>query len=192
MAYIMTSKQLLLIASIVSVLGLSACSTPAPPYAVSIPNVQTLKNATTSGIAVGEFTAQASAANNESISIRGNPMVSAQGTFSKYLQSALVQELTEARLLDPKSNVQIAAVLLKNDISAAGFITASAEIEARFSVTNSGTVTFDKVKRATVEWDSNFLGAIAIPRAQQNYPGLVMALLKELYADKDFATALKK
>ncbi len=188
----MTSRRFLFAVSVLAILGLGACSTPAPPYAVSIPNVQALKSASTSGVAVGEFGAQGSAANNETISIRGNPLVAAQGTFSKYLQNAVIQELTEARLLDPKSSVQITAVLIKNDISAAGFITASAEIEAKFSVTNGGKVTFDKLIRATIEWDSNFLGAIAIPRAQQNYPNLVTALLKELYADKDFVAALKK
>ncbi len=188
----MTPRLLLVGMSILAMLGLSACSTPAPPYAVSIPNVQALKSATASGVAVGEVSAQDSAANNDSISIRGNPMVSPQGTFSKYLQNALIQELTEARLLDPKSSVQITAILVKNDISAAGFITASAEIEAKFSVSNSGKLVFEKLKRATVEWDSNFVGMIAIPRAQQNYPGLVSALLKELYADTDFVNALKK
>lgn len=119
-------------------------------------------------------------------------MVSAQGTFSKYLQNAIIQELTEARLLDPKSSVQLTAVLIKNDISAAGIISASGEIEAKFTITNGGKVTFGKVIRATTEWDSNFLGAIAIPRAQQNYPNLVTELLKQLYADRDFVAALKK
>ena len=192
MGYAMTSKQIMLIVSVLMLLALTACSTPAPHYAVSIPNVQALKSATTSGVGVGEFTAQGSAANNETISIRGSPMVSAQGTFSKYLQNAIIQELTEARLLDPKSSVQITAVLIKNDISAAGVISASGEIEANFSITNGGKVTFDKVIRATTEWDSNFLGAIAIPRAQQNYSNLVTVLLKQLYADRDFVAALKK
>ena len=188
----MSSTRILQIVFVMSMLALTACSTPAPHYAVSIPNVQVLKSATSTGVAVGEYGAQGAAANNESISIRGNPMVSPKGTFSKYLQNAIIQELTEARLLDPRSNVQITAVLLKNDIRAAGFITASAEIEAKFSVSNNGKVMFDKVKRATIEWDSNFVGMIAIPRAQQNYPNLVTALLKELYADNDFTSALKK
>lgn len=185
-------KKILLLVISVAALGLTACSTPAPPYAVSIPNVQAIKSAASSSLAVGEFGAQGSAANNESISIRGNPMVSASGTFAKYLQNAIVQELTEARLLDPNSTMKITAVLLKNDISAAGILTASAEIEARFAVTKVDKTVFEKIKRARIEWDSNFLGAIAIPRAQQNYPNLVSALLKELYADQDFVAALKK
>jgi hypothetical protein len=108
----MFTKKILLLVISVAALGLTACSTPAPPYAVSIPNVQAIKSAASSPLAVGEFGAQGSAANNESISIRGNPMVSASGTFAKYLQNAIVQELTEARLLDPNSTMKITAGLL--------------------------------------------------------------------------------
>lgn len=172
--------------------ALAGCAIQAPPYALSIPNVQALKSGANGGVAVGEFTADGSAANNESISIRGSPLVSPQGTFARYLQDALVQELTEARLLDSNSDVQIGAVLLKNDISAAGFNTASAEIEARFIVNRAGKPVFDKVKRVAIEWDSHFVAAMALPRAQQNYPRLVSTLLAKLYEDNEFFAAIKK
>jgi hypothetical protein len=170
---------------------LAGCSTPAPPYAVSIPNVQTLKNSNAAPVSVGEVTAQPSV-NNDSIGVRANSMNSPKGTFAKYLQDALSQELADAKLLDPKSDIQVTAVLTKNDISAAGFITNSAIIAARFTVKRGGKVTFDKVKEATTQWDSNFIGAIAIPRAIQNYPTVVTALLKQLYEDKEFSDAIKK
>jgi hypothetical protein len=171
--------------------ALIGCATQAPPYALSIPNVQSLKSGANGGVAVGEFTADGSNANNESISIRGNPLVSPHGTFSKYLQDALVQELTEARLLDNKSDLQISAVLLKNDIST-GIGTASAEIEARFIVNRAGKTVYNKVKHAAIEWDSHFAAMVAIPRAQQNYPRLVSTLLTKLYEDNEFFTAIKK
>jgi uncharacterized lipoprotein YajG len=188
----MKEKILLLIAIIVTIITVTGCSTPAPTYSVSIPNLQTLRDANLAQVAVGEVTATGSAANNESISVRANSMVSPQGTFAKYLQNALVQELSDARLLDPKSDIKITAVLLKNDISAGGFITNSAEMEVQIAVSKAAQKTFDKVKKAKIEWDSNFIGAIAIPRAMQNYPRLVETLLKELYADKDFLSSLKK
>ncbi len=170
---------------------LAGCSTPAPPYSVSIPNVQSLKNSNGAPVSVGEVTSQ-SPANNDSIGLRGNSMNSPKGTFAKYLQDALSQELADAKLLDPKSDIRVTAVLTKNDISAAGFITNSAVIAARFTVKRGDKVAFDKVKEATTEWDSNFLGAIAIPRAIQNYPTVVTALLKQLYEDKEFADSIKK
>jgi hypothetical protein len=187
----MNYKALCIIPLLTALLTLVGCSTPAPPYSVSIPNVQTLKNSNAASVAVGEFSAQPPA-NNESIGVRANSMNSPKGTFAKYLQDALIQELTDAKLFDPKSEIQVSAVLTKNDISAAGFITNSAEIGARFTVKRAGKVTFDKVKVATTQWDSNFIGAIAIPRAIQNYPNVVTALLKQLYEDKEFLEAIKK
>jgi curli biogenesis system outer membrane secretion channel CsgG len=174
-----------------SALLLVACATPAPNYGVVIANVQKLKESGAKPTSVGEFTAQSSAANNETISIRGNPMSSPKGTFSAYVRDALVAELTEARLLNPTSTTQVSAVLVKNDISAAGFVTANAEIEVRFVVRQGATVRYDAIKRATIEWDSNFLGGIAIPRAHANYPRLVSTLLADLYSDPAFLAALK-
>jgi hypothetical protein len=186
----MKIKMFLLV--LLSSVILSACSTPAPNYSISIPSVQKIKLSGAEPTSVGEFTSQSSSANNETISIRGNPMVSPKGTFAGYVQNALITELTEAKIFDPKSATKISATLIKNDISAAGFITASGEIEARFVVSRGTTMVFDKIKRATIQWDSSFLGAVAIPRAQENYPKLVTALLNELYADDAFFTALKK
>ena len=177
--------------AIASLSFVGACSTPAPPYAVSIPNVQALKLANAAPISVASFSALPGA-NNESIGVRANTMVSGSGTFAKYIENALIQELTDARLLDPKADVKIGAVIIKNDISAGGFITNSAEIEARFTVTQANAVKFEKVKRAQISWDSSFLGAVAIPNAIQKYPVIVTELLKELYADKEFIAAIKK
>jgi hypothetical protein len=170
---------------------LAGCSTPAPQYIISIPHVQALKTSGAKATATTPFKAEGSAANNETIGIRGNPMNSAKGTFAAYLEDAITQELTEAKIFNPSANTKISAVLLKNDISAAGIVTASGEIEARFTVMRGDKVAFNKVKRATTTWDSHFLGAIAIPNAQQNYPKLVQALLKQLYDDNEFFAALK-
>jgi len=57
-------------------------------------------------------------------------MVPAQGSYAKYLQDALSQELAEANLLDPKSKVKVSATLLKNDIDAQWVHYRSGMIEA--------------------------------------------------------------
>jgi hypothetical protein len=187
----MNLKLVLSLVAASALVVLTGCSTPAPPYSVSIPNVQTLKNTNSAAVGVGEFTAQRPA-NNDSIGIRAGSMTSPKGTFAAYVQDALTQELAEAKLFDAKSGIQVTAVLTKNDISGAGIITNSAEIEARFTVKRGGNVVFDKVKAARTEWESSFAGPIAIPRAMQNYPNVVSALLKQLYDDKDFVDAIKK
>lgn len=119
-------------------------------------------------------------------------MESSVGTdYAAYLADALQKELKLAGKLDPSSKLEISGQLLKNDISAAGIITNSGEIEARFVVKNDGVQRYDQVKRAELSWDSSLLGAIAIPRAQQQYPVIVQKLLALLWGDASFQEALK-
>ena len=180
---------LLALLAIFSCLG--GCSLVAPKYTLSVNHVQTLRDAGPASVKVGAISAQGDEAHDQSISLRGSAMHSPYGTYARYLQEALTQELREANILDPNAQVEISAVVLKNDIHAAGFVTASADIEARFQVTRAGQTTFDKIKSAHLEWDSSFIGGIAIPRAQQHYPQVVSALLEQLYADREFLQALK-
>ncbi|HRK57372.1 MAG TPA: hypothetical protein PLQ67_07610, partial [Burkholderiaceae bacterium] len=112
------------------VLGLSACAISAPPYVVSVENIQTLKSADAKGAAVDQFSASAAGANNDAISLRGTSLSAGSGGYAAYLQKAITQELMEAGLLDQQSKVRIAATLIKNDIHAAGIRTANAEIAA--------------------------------------------------------------
>jgi hypothetical protein len=42
-----------------------------------------------------------------------------------------------------------------------------------------------------MSWDSSFVGAIAIPRAQQQYPMIVQKLLATLWGDAKFLDSLK-
>jgi len=101
---------------VVATFVLGACASTAPNYALSIPHVEKLKDSGASPVSVDQFSAQGKDANDASISIRGGHMVPAQGSYAKYLQDALSQELAEANLLDPKSKVKVSATLLKNDI----------------------------------------------------------------------------
>lgn len=171
--------------------ALAGCSISAPKYTPVVGNVQLLRDAGEARVKVGAVTAQGKDAHDESIGLRGSPMRSPYGSYSSYLREALTQELREAQLLDANASIEIGAELLKNDVDASGFIKASADIEARFKVIRAGTTAYDRVKSARIEWDSNFIGAVAIPRALERYPELVTALLKQLYADKDFLAALK-
>ena len=42
-----------------------------------------------------------------------------------------------------------------------------------------------------MSWDSSFMGAVAIPKAQQQYPLIVQKLLTMIWTDADFQAALK-
>lgn len=177
------------LAALASVLLASGCAMQAPRYQPSIDNVEALK-ATPRSLAVGTFTVQAGT--SPSIGLRGSSMNSPIGSdYAAYLADALRQELMLAGKLDAKSMIEVSGQLLKNDIAAGGIVTNSAEIEARFVVKNSGVSRFDKIKRAESSWESSFIGAVAIPKAQQQYPLIVQKLLTSLWSDPDFQAALK-
>ena len=159
-------------AVLVAVLA-SGCAMQAPRYQPSIGNVELLKKAP-APVAVGAFTVQANGAGVTSIGLRGSGMTSPVGAdYAAYLAEALQQELQLAGKLDAKSKIVVSGLLLKNDISAAGFSTNSGEMEAQFTVLNDGKEQYRATKRAELSWDSSFLGGIAIPKAQQQYPLIV-------------------
>lgn len=183
-----------LLVSGVGLVVLSACSTVAPKYVPTPDNVNRLRDVGADSIKLGAFQADpASAGAVNSLSIRGGSYVSPyEGSYVNYLKEALRAELNDARLLDPSASVEIAGVLVRNELNAAGFSTANALIEARFTVKRGDQVRYDKVKSAKYEWESSFVGGIAIPRAQQNYPVVVQKLLADLYLDPEFVLAIKK
>lgn len=169
----------------------SGCALQTPSYTPSIDHVETLKK-TATPVALGAFTVQAGATGGSSIGLRASPMSSSVGSdYAAYLADALRQELVLAGKLDPKSGLVISGLLLKNDIAAGGLSTNSGEIEARFTVTQDGRERYNRSKRASQSWESSFLGSVAIPKAQQQYPLLVQQLLTELLADAEFLAALK-
>jgi len=170
----------------------SACSTVAPQYSASIENVQLLKDAGIAASKVGKFESSPNPANANPISLRGSSMQSPYGnSYGLYLAEAIKQELMLAGKLNPDAGIEIGGTLLKNDIDTSGFSVASGDIEARFIVRKGDIVRYDKVKTVHREWESSFAGAVAIPRAQQEYPRVVQQLLSVLYADIDFLGALK-
>jgi hypothetical protein len=169
----------------------AGCAMQAPPYQPALDNVEILKK-NASPAALGSFTVQAGGEGVVSIGLRGSPMRSPVGNdYAAYLANALSQELQLAGKLDPKSKIVITGLLLKNDIAAGGISTNSGEIEAQFTVLNDGQERYRATHKAQMSWDSSFIGAVAIPRAQQQYPLMVQKLLGQLMADARFQAALK-
>lgn len=173
--------------------GVSAgCAQVAPPYAVSVDNVQRLRDSGAGKARVGRFESAPGLATNEAISLRGAPLTSpVGGTFTAYLEEALRTELRAARLFDDAASVEIGGVLMKNLVDISGISQGEAEIEARVIVRRAGSTRFDKVKRARVTFESSFAGAIAVPKGVQAYGDVAQSFLGAVYADADFLAALK-
>jgi hypothetical protein len=171
---------------------LHGCAMQAGNFAPSIDNVEVLKRSGAAGVALGSFAVRAGMDGASSISLRGNPMASPVGPdYAAYLGDALRQELLLAGKLDPRSDIVISGTLLRNDIAAGGISTKSGEVEARFVVRRGDQLRYEGSKRVQLSWESSFAGAVAVPKAQQQYPVLVQQLLAQLYADAQFMAALR-
>jgi len=171
---------------------LVGCAGPAPNYAPSIDNVETLKKIEGASVKTGTIGVTAGMPGSAALNLRANTMTSPVGkNYGDYIAAALRQELELAKLYNPQSGVEISGTLIKNNIDAGGISTNAGQIEARFVVTANGQVRFDKVKRIERKWESSFAGAVAIPLAASNYPPMVQSLIAALVSDPDFVKAIR-
>ena len=174
------------------VILLVGCASPAPNYGPLIDNVETIKRSGAEPAKVENLTVTVGLEGGNSLSLRANSMTSPVGSnFGDYIAAALRSELELAKLHNPQSAVVISGVLLKNNINAGGISTNDGQIEVRFIVKRGDQVRFDKIKQINYEWESSFVGAIAIPAARNAYPVMVQKLITQLVTDPDFVKALK-
>jgi hypothetical protein len=171
-------------------LALAACvSPPAPKYQPAISNTELLLKEHAK-LGVGKFSA-AAGVSNRSLGVRGSELNGgADGTFSTYLHDAVISELQTSARYDASSELQISGILTRNEISA-GIRTGTASVGAEFALTRNNQVCFKKTLVGEHEWESSFMGAVAIPAAFNNYPTAVQKLLGVLFADPDFVAAVR-
>lgn len=189
----MISPTLFRIPALAAVVLLAGgCAMQAPRYQPSIDNADVLKKAAIQPVAVGSFTVQAGGEGVTAIGLRGSSMTSPVGNdYAAYLADAIAQELKLAGRLAPDATLAVSGLLMRNDIAAGGFSTNSGDMQARFTVRRGAEVRYDEVKRAELSWESSFIGAVAIPKAQQQYPMIVQKLLADLFGDAKFQAALR-
>lgn len=180
-------KNIITIAALT--LLISACSMQAPPYNPSMENIQTIKLTKINKVNVGIIT---SSKELNSISLRGSSMHSPiEKSYGTYLSKALEEELKLAKLWSGVSSSVITGKVLTNDVDISSFTTGASEISANFVVTRDAKVIYNDVISAKVEFESSFMGAIAIPNGQASYVNLVQKLIKTLFEDDKFIAALK-
>lgn len=163
-------------------------STPATTYQPGVDNTERLL-AGRGEAAVGRFDA-AAGVENRSLNMRGSALKGGRdGTFSTYLQDAVVRELQEAGRYREGASVVIGGTLLDNRLNAASG-TGTARVSAEFIVTRDGQRVYARTFEVENRWESSFMGAIAIPAAIQGYSATVQKLLGELFADPEFRRAM--
>lgn len=175
----------------ICLLATGCVSMPAPAYQPGISNTEVLLHGKSS-LAVEAMDA-ANGVNNKSLSVRGSSLKGgSDGTFSTYLQEALVAELKTAGRYGPGSSTRIDGTLVKNQLDGGAIKTGTAVVGAHFVVTQSGAAVYDKTLEAQHSWDSSFIGAIAIPAAMENYAAAVQKLIGKLFGDPDFVKATQE
>ncbi len=178
---------------IAALLILPGCASVAPTYQPSIENVSTLKDQRPAKVKVGAFAASGPEQNKiNNLTIRGGEFTSPyNGSYVEYLREALRQELSMGGLLADDTDVELSGVLFKNEFDASGITLGYGIMEAQLTVKKNQAVRYDKKKSVRHEWESSFVGMVAIPKAKENYAVIVQKLLASFYNDPDFQKALK-
>ena len=187
----MRQARLLLAPALAAVLA--ACAhTPAPAYQPGVDNLRALRAGPATPLAVGDFDAGPKVGDERLGGLRGSSMSGAEdGLFSTYLQRALEAELRQAGRLDPEADLRLEGTLVRNQLSANSGSTGYANVAARFVLRRGEDVVLDKEIAARAEWESSFMGALAIPAGMQGYVSAVQKLAGALFADPDFQAATR-
>lgn len=170
-------------------LFIAGCATIAPKYNTDFNHISPLRKEKLNPVRVAPVTKDPTA-KVDSLTIRGSSYLSPYGSYADYLAEALKQELDDAQLLNPNSQIEVSAVLLRNSLDA-GISIGVAEVEARFVVRKAGELKYEKVKIAKLTWESSFVGDIAVPLAEQNYLKVMQKLIGLLLSDPEFISALR-
>jgi len=180
-------KKINLIAFCALALLLTGCASTAPNYQATNDNTRTLQLVSGGNVGVGNFTAASDDLNH--LTIRAERFSSPYNdSFAEYLKQALRSELEASGKLNANSATTITGILLKNELNTP-FDIGTAHISARIVVTRNSTSLFDKVISGDSQWESSFIGAIAIPASRQHYADAIKKLLRNLFADPDFRKA---
>jgi hypothetical protein len=123
--------------------------------------------------------------------LRGSSLSAASGSFAQQLKDELVAGLKAAGLYDEKSPFVIEGQLTDSKVDAA-IGTGTGRLAARFTVARGGQRVFDKELAVEAQWESSFVGAIALPAAINQYGALYKALVAKLVDDPAFRTALAR
>jgi len=178
------------ILTILACVFISACTINAPKYQPSVDNSNYLQDISNSKISVARFKDGKPEVND--LSMRGSTLESPYDkSFSVYLSKALEEELKLAGIWDKNSKIQITGVLIDNQLDVSGFSVGTASITVKFMVKRNAKLVYTKEITANHEWESSFVGAVAIPAGTNNYPVVIQKLFSKLFKDKNFIKAVK-
>ena len=175
-------------------MGLVGCaSVKLPPPTAKAETVQALRFANLSSASVGDFRlADGKKSNMDTVlgGLRGSTLTAASGSFSQHLKDEIVTALKAADLYDEQSPIRIEGRLTESMVDAA-IKTGSARLAARFIINRGSRRVYNRELSVESSWPSAFAGAVALPKAVNEYGALYKKLTDKLFSDKKFQTALK-
>ncbi len=161
----------------------------APPYAADYEPLDKLEATRPGMVALAKAQPTDTDDKVNTVRLRSARLLSPSGSFAQYLQDAMMRDLGEISVYDPKAPTRIAARVLVNEIDL-GVINGAGRMEVEITVTRDATQRLRKTYRAETAFDSSYANIVAVPAGQAAYPRLVRALLRQVYADPQFAAAI--
>ncbi|SEF22710.1 hypothetical protein ABL840_38570 [Variovorax sp. NFACC27] len=161
----------------------------APPYAADYETLDKLEATRPGMVALTKAQPTDAEEKVNTVRLRSARLLSPSGSFAQYLQDAMMRDLGEISVYDPKAPTRIAARVLVNEIDL-GVINGSGRMEVEITVTRDTTQRLRKTYRAETAFDSSYASIVAVPAGQAAYPRLVRALLRQVYADPQFVAAI--
>ncbi|MBW8777935.1 MAG: hypothetical protein JF585_01805 [Burkholderiales bacterium] len=161
----------------------------APPYAADYETLDRLEATRPGPVALVKAQPTEPEEKVNTVRLRSARLLSPSGSFAQYLQDALMRDLSEISVYDPKAPTRIAARILVNEIDL-GMINGTGRMDVEVTVTRDGTQRLRKTYRAETAFDSSYASIVAVPAGQAAYPRLVRALLRQVYADPQFVAAI--
>jgi hypothetical protein len=160
------------------------------------PSIETLKILRGSGVpsmATGRFLdAGGKKPIARTVNIRGSTMRPPKGEdFAGFLRLAFEGELKAAGKFDAAAPVSITARLTESH-AGENMAKGGAALGAEISLVRGGAPFFTKAYRVETKWQSEFIGALAIPEAFRQYNALYPTLVRQVFADPEFVGALKR
>ena len=175
----------------VALLALGACAMePLPAPSATLDNIQAVRAANIAPLKIGDFVPGPGRPTemDKEFAVRGGIQPAPEGSFAKYLGDTLAAQLKSAGKLDPNSALVVSGVVTDTHVDSA-MPTGSAALAAKFTLIRDGKTVFEKTLRVSDSWNSDFVGAVAIPDAINHYTGLYSNLAGALFSDPDFRAA---
>lgn len=174
--------------------ALAGCSATAAPPTASPRAVRAASSPQIPPLAIGAFRLGPGlpAGSDRAVGLRAFRLLPPNKTsFAAYLGESLAEQLRLAGKLDPNARLTVSADLIENSANPK-VGQATGALAATFRVTENGVVKMEKTLRVEANWNSSFIGAVAIDAAEREYIALYSQLVEKLLEDPDFRSAVAR